>query len=62
MTRIEVVTYDYGTGHTQVDQEFAVEGIEDVVIAEMIKDAEHTAALFASEDHSTDHAVYVRTV
>ena len=62
MTRIEVVTYDLLTGCTEVDMAWDVTDIPDGVTEKMLAVAQQTADIFAGEDHSTDHVVYVRGV
>ncbi len=63
MTRLEVVTWDYGTGLTVVDHVFKVAHHNGKrKFKKLMKRAERWARKAAQQDHSTDHAVYVRSV
>lgn len=60
MTRIEVVTYDVGTGHQEVDHTWNIKPEDD--LAKIMAEAEDWAEWAAKADVSTDHVVYVRGV
>lgn len=60
MDKIEVVTYDLGTGCNQTDLEWDVRGLSDSVTAILMRIAARAAVMFAEQDCSTDHVVYVR--
>lgn len=62
MTSIEVVTYDVGTGLCVVDHVWKVVKRGKRKVAKQMRRAQRWARRAAAEDHSTDHAVYVREV
>lgn len=60
MTRIEVVTYDVGTGHQEVDHTWDINPGDDET--KLLAEAHAWADFAAESDKSTDHVVYVRGV
>lgn len=63
MTRIEVVTYDVGTGCAVVDHVWKVAHHHGKKkMAKLMKRAQRWATRAARFDKSTDHTVYVRSV
>jgi hypothetical protein len=62
MTRIEVVTYDVGTGLAVVDHTWKVVKHGKRQVAKALRRAHKWARKAAEADHSTDHVVYVRGV
>lgn len=63
MTKFEVVTHDLLTGSTEVDHVWKVAHHHGrKKFAKLVKRVERWAAKAATEDHSTDHVVYVRGV
>ncbi len=62
MKKIEVVTYDLGTGCAEVDHTWKVYKRGKRKVKKLLRRAQRWATRAAREDHSTDHVVYVRGV